>query len=412
LKKLFAGIADARERHRERHRPTGFQFALADRIQFLNSSDWDSVTIHSPFFLRRPYLSLLEQYCPDGFCSRYALIYRNGQPQGAVVAQILNVSGDRVLANGKSKKTSLLRRALSPAARKVGSALKERVLVCGNLFSWGCHGIAFAPAAAPAELWPAVAEALYRIRRAERLSGQTNLVFIKELSAPQHETAQVLRRFSYRPIETDPDMVLELKPEWTGYAQYVNSLDRKYRKSAQQVAKEIEGAGCIVEQIQNLEPWKDRLHTLYLAVHQNAAVRPATLSPDYLPALARLLPEDFCCIVIRKSQELLGFVTLLRDGPLAIGYYIGYDRAAAVTVPLYLRLLHALVHQAIEWGCRQLSLGRTALDPKARLGARPQPLYVWARHRHPTVNFFVRKLMHAIPHDEPPDRNPFKNTAV
>jgi len=42
-------------------------------------------------------------------------------------------------------------------------------------------------------------------------------------------------------------MVLELKPEWHAYGDYLNSLDRKYRKSAQQVAKEIEAAGCVVE---------------------------------------------------------------------------------------------------------------------------------------------------------------------
>lgn len=101
-------------------------------------------------------------------------------------------------------------------------------------------------------------------------------------------------------------------------------------------------------------------------------------------------------------------MSLLRDGELAVGYYIGYDRTAATSLSLYLRLLHSVVEQAIEWGCRRLSLGRTALEPKARLGARPQPLFIWARHRHPAVNFFVRKLVHAIPHQEPPERNPFK----
>jgi predicted N-acyltransferase len=408
LKKLFAGLADARERHRERHRPTGFDFALADSMHFLNPGHWDAVTASAGFFLRRSYLSLLEECGPEELASRYALIYRQGEPRAAVAAQLLTVSGDRVVGRGKAREPNLLRRALSPAARKVGGAVRERVLVCGNLFSWGCHGAAFAPGAAPAELWPAVVEALYRIRRADRLSGETNLVFIKELSAAQQEAAQVLRRFSFRPLETDPDMVLELKPEWRTYGDYLSSLDRKYRKSAQQIAKEIETAGCVVERVRNLEPYRTRLHELYLAVHEHAAVRPATLPPDYLPALARLADEDVSCVVIRRGDDLLGFVTLVRDGELAIGYYLGYDRAAAATLPLYLRLLHAVVEQAIEWKCRRLSLGRTALEPKARLGARPQPLFVWARHRHSAVNFFVRKLVHAIPHQEPPERNPFK----
>src|SRR5439155_14198508 len=220
--KLLAEIKDARQRHRERHRPSGFEFALADRIQFLNREHWDAVTAASGYFLSRSYLSLLEECCREEFCSRYALIYRRGEPQAALAVQMLEVSADRVLGHGKPKQPNLLQRALSPAARKATAAARERVLVCGNLFSWGCHGVGFLPGAAPSELWPPVAEALYRIRRAERLSGQTNLVFIKELSAAQQEAAQVLRRFGYRPIATDPDMVLELKPEWRSYGDYLN----------------------------------------------------------------------------------------------------------------------------------------------------------------------------------------------
>lgn len=412
MKQLIAKLKDARERHKQRHRPTGFEFAFADRIHFLNGDHWDAATAGSGFFLRRSYLSLLEKCCPEGLCSRYALIYQEGEPKAAVVAQILRVSGDKVLGQGKSRKPNLLSRAVSPAARKVSAAVKERVLICGNLFSWGCHGVSFAPGVTAEELWPAVAEALYRIRRAERLSGETNLVFIKDLSAAQQGSAQLLRRFSYRPIETDPDMVLELRPGWRTYGDYLESLDRKYRKSAQQIAKEIESAGCVLERRKNLESCGPRLHELYLSVHEHAAVRPVTISPEYLPALAKAAGESFSCIVVRRGEDVLGFVTLLRDGELAIGYYIGYDREAAASLPLYLRLLHAVVEQAIQWGCRRLSLGRTALEPKARLGAAPQPLFIWARHQHPTVNFFVRKLVHAIPHEEPPQRNPFKTNPI
>ena len=408
LKRLLTELKDARERHKQRHRPTGFEFASADRIQFLNADHWDAATAGSGFFLRRSYLALLEKCCPKGLHLRFALIYQQGEPKAAVVAQILRVSGDKVFGEGKSHKPNLLQRALSPAARKASAVVQERVLICGNLFSWGCHGVAFAPGGAPDELWPAVTEALYRIRRAERLSGETNFVFIKDLSASDQENARVLRRFSYRPIKTDPDMVLELRPEWRTYNDYLGSLDRKYRKSAQHIAKKIEEAGCVLERRKSLESCALRLHELYLAVHEHATVRPVTVSPEYMPALAREAGESFACIVIRRGEEVLGFVTLVRDGELGIGYYIGYDRSAAATLPLYLRLLHAVVEQAIQWGCQRLSLGRTALEPKARLGATPQPLFIWARHRHPAVNFFVRKLVYAIPHEEPLQRNPFK----
>src|SRR4029078_12596761 len=113
--------------------------------------------------------------------------------------------------------------------------------------------------------------------------------------------------------------------------------------------------------------------------------------------------------VARRGDEILGFVTCIRDGDTAIGYYIGFDRGAAETgLPLYLGLLHATIADAIDWRCKRLSLGRTALEPKAGLGAQPERMSVWLRHRVPTLNWLIRGLLGAVPHGEAPERSPFK----
>jgi hypothetical protein len=133
-----------------------------------------------------------------------------------------------------------------------------------------------------------------------------------------------------------------------------------------------------------------------------------TLAPQFVPALAQAFPDDFRVTVVRRDGDVAGFVTTLRDGDTAVGYYVGFDSAVNAKTPVYFRLLHAVVQDAIEMGCRSVSLGRTALEPKARLGARPAPLRVWVRHRLPALNVVVRSLLRSIPHDEAPERNPFK----
>jgi len=297
---------------------------------------------------------------------------------------------------------------LSPAARVATANLNERMLVAGNLLSWGFHGIAFASDEKPAELWPGVAEALYRIRRAARLSGQTNFVMLKDVTAEQ-SGFESLRRFSYRPLETEPNMVLKIDPQWRNYEDYLSALDAKYRRNAKDQLKKLAAADCRLERLDDVGANARRLHELYLAVHANSSIRLVTLPESYLPALARAAGPDFRCTVARRGEEILGFVTSLRDGDTAIGYYIGFDRAAAATgLPLYLRLLHSTVGDAIDWGCQRLSLGRTALEPKAALGAKPEPMAVWFRHRLPALNWMLRGLLGAVPHDEAPERSPFK----
>ncbi len=410
IRRVLSKLAGAHQQHRERHRPTGFGFAIADSIDYLDARHWDQLTAAKSFFLRRPYLKVLEEHRPENLSLRFAIIFKGRKPVAAVVMQILEVSADRLLKGTVTEKPEKpsIRQTWLPVMRKVSVHVRERILVCGNLLSWGCHGIAFAPDEDPAKLWPAVAEAIYRVRRAERLSGQTDFALIKDLAEVDAPGSESLKRFSYRPVETDPNMVLELSPEWRSYQDYLNNLDKKYRRSAQQILKKVESAGCQVETLSDVEAHGDRLHQLYLKVHANNAMRLVTLTPGFLPAIARASGKEFRCNVIRRGEELLGFVTTVHDGPTGIGWYIGFDRTAAMELPLYLRLLHAEIGDAISLGCRRLSLGRTALEPKARLGAKPEPMHVWVRHRVPVLNVALRKILEAIPHGEAPERNPFK----
>ena len=401
LKKLVSKARDLRDSHQERHRPTGFGFALADSIDYLNSGHWNTVVQNKSLFLSPPYLRVLEQAGPDNLRQRYALIFRGRDPVAAVAAQSVTVSLSRV---SKKSKTG---RAAAPLEK-----VQETMLVCGNLLSWGMHGIAFAPNEDTAEIWPAIAEALYRLRRADKLFGNTDLIMVKDITDAFATGASALSRFSYRQLETEPNMVLDISPKWATYEDYLASLTSRYRKQAKDIAKEVAAAGLQVELLNGpaeVAGHAEAIHALYLQTHHNARVRLVTLSPKFLPTLAAQLGKDLRCTILRSNDQLLGFVTTVRDGETAVGYYIGFDRKANADVPIYFRLLQAVVDDAIKFGCRSLSLGRTALEPKARLGARPDPFRIWIRHRIPLLNVLVRGLLHTISHhDEPPARNPFK----
>ncbi|MEZ4449034.1 MAG: GNAT family N-acetyltransferase [Nannocystaceae bacterium] len=405
LRHLIRSVTDAQDRHRERHRPTGFRFAIADSVDMLNPEHWDRVVAGGSIFASRAYHQVMARSGPVGAVLRHALIYRGDAPVAAVTAQILDVTGDRVVRPGEGDLPEPARRARDLALGR----LQQRVLICGNVMSWGLHGVHFAAGESPAELWPAVAEALYRVRRAERLSGQADYIVVKDMSDEHMEGCAPLARFSYRPMATGPDMVLDLPPAWRRYDDYLASLNQKYRKAARKLARDVEAAGLRVEALTDLEGHRRALHALYHEVERRAPVRLASMPEGYLPDLAACLgPERFRCTVIRRGDALVGFVTTLRDGDTAIGYYLGLDYAVNEEAPIYHRLLQAVVADAIDLGARRLSLGRTAVEPKARLGARPAPMHAWLRHRLPALNLVIRQLLHVVPQPEIPDRSPFK----
>ncbi len=400
FKKLVDKARDLHGSHIERHRPTSFGFALADSVDYLDSRHWDAVTRHDSLFLSRQYLRILEEAGPANVRQRYALIFRGREPVAAVAAQAVKVSLARV------RKTSKQDRMSAPLER-----LEEKILVCGNLLSWGMHGVSFALNEDRTAVWPAVAEALYRLRRADKLFGDTSFVMVKDITDEHVEGASALSRFSYRQLETEPNMVLDISSRWHTYEDYLGSLTSKYRKTAKQIEKDVAAAGCSVEELSPGEVaiHAKSLHDLYLQTHRNARLRLVTLSTEFIPMLAERLGEDMRTTIVTRDDELMGFVTTVRDGETAVGYYIGFDRKVNAQFPIYFRLLQAVADHAIRLGCRKLSLGRTALEPKARLGARPAPLRVWIRHRIPMLNILVRGLLHTISHhDEAPVRSPFK----
>src|SRR4051812_40778042 len=98
LRRLQSKLADLHARHEERHRPTGFGFALADRISYVDGAHWDAVVAHGSVFMARPVLRAIETAGPDNLAPRYALIFRGARPVAAVVVQVVTVSGTQLRA--------------------------------------------------------------------------------------------------------------------------------------------------------------------------------------------------------------------------------------------------------------------------------------------------------------------------
>ncbi|HET7159617.1 MAG TPA: GNAT family N-acetyltransferase, partial [Burkholderiales bacterium] len=378
--RAIRGALSERKRERKRLRgPAELHYAMADALSMLDAGAWNELTEGAGFYLSRGYLSALEPVLPVNLAPRYALIFDGDkQPVAAVYMQIAEIS----IAQVRPQKP-LLADGMGLAPReKLAARATQRVLTCGNLLSYGQHGVAMAPGVDPNLVWHGVAEVLYRVREADKLRGSTHFVLIKDIHEPHTRSASCLKNLSYRYVETQPNMVLTLGDNWKNYDDYLASLASKYRSSVRNsVFKPLDEAGCTVETLHDIAEHQSRIHELYQSVQANAGFRPFLLSPEYFPALQRMAGNRFRCSVVRRGHALLGFLISVADGDTAVAYHIGFDREAAADLPIYLRLLHAGIADALALGCRQISYGRTALEPKAALGARPQKFGVLLRHR-------------------------------
>lgn len=399
-------LHDIKARRIARRQPSGLQLALADRVDFLNPAHWDALATQT-VFLSRDYLRVLEQQAPDNLQTRYALAYADGRPVAALLMQRVAVRGHQLRKPAKQGQAAPLKRLMQAPV----SGLEEHLLVCGNLLVWGPRAMAVDESMDPDTLWHGVCEAIYRLRRADKLQGQSDLALIKDLGVPLDAVPPALRLLGYRSVETEPDMVLQLPATWRSWDDYLASMTSGYRSAAKKLRKDCDAAGLSLRlaTAEEMTARADELHALYRQVHQAQGLRLATLTPGYLPAMARALGDRFRCRVAEAADgRWLGFVTSVHDGDTTLGYYIGYDRAANAQAPLYLTLLQSTVEDALAFGTPRLSLGRTALEPKAKMGCKPEALSCAVRHRVSALNWIVTALTRTAEHDEPPERSPFK----
>lgn len=362
------------------------QLVLAERLAHLDASAWDTLTAHESVFVQRPFLTALERAAPPNLSPRYALLFLDDAPVAALVLQLVRVEGRVALS-------------VEPPLAPMAQLIDERALVLGNLAAWGTTGLVLSPhltAPQRALVWAEALRLVDRLRRFEKHEGTINVSFVRDACAPSAEEPRVLELAGYQRVPSGPDLVLQVDPAWRTFDGYLASLQSKRRRAVKKTLEDVEAAGYRLVSLDEeaLVKSAPRLEALYGQVWSNADVRPLKLSGAFFVELQRQLRSNCVIVGLERDGVLDAFGVSLRSGREAVGYYLGFERAQ--NVPLYLRLLIRIVEQGLAWGAERISMGRTAEEPKVRLGAEPGGSALWVKHRTPPLNWAVGAILQSL----------------
>lgn len=410
---LRARRADAARRRA----PTRLGLGMFDSIHYVPASDWDAVVPPDRLFLRRPYLGALEASGASDLAFRYVLAYDGRRPVAAMAMQVLTfrhgeaVGSQAPPADGAAcPAKSLVAHAKGVLRRAVGW-IEVRLLCAGNVFLSGEHGFCHVPDLDPAEAYHALADACYRVRRAEKLRGAVDAVLVKDFTDATAPTARALAGFGYAELKTDPTMVIERRPEWRTFDDYVGAMAGKYRKRVRDARKKGRALRRRVLDADGIAAARDRIAELFDAVHRKAAFRIAALPLDYFPALAAALPDAFRLTAYELDGRMVGFTTTIAWGDALEGHFLGLDYAVNTSHAVYQNILYDDVAEGLARGASRVWLGRTALEIKSAIGAAPRPLACFLRHRGPLSNRLLKPIFGFIRPSPWTPRNPFGEEA-
>ncbi len=375
------------------------QSTLELSIDDVPLADWLRVVPSSSPYMQPAYLRAMEK---AGVEFRYALAYEEGRPVAAAAFQIVEVRLANIMQEGWRLPLRLLLSGVFWG--------RVRVLIAGNAFqSW--TGSFVHNSDCEQEAGAMLARLTEEVSRRESQEGRIHFAILRDLELGD-SGQQELAREGYTALpNAGPTMVVPLDQAWTDGADYVAAMSKKYRARVRRARKKgvaLEHSELSIEQ---LVEQKQELAPLLAQVVDQASFKLARCSLDEVVELKRHLGEDFVVRVYRLEGAAVGFSCAMVHEERLEALLVGMDYQFNQEHCLYQNMLYDFVELGISHGCEVVHMGRTALEIKSTVGAKPVELPILVRHRRAPLNHLLRfgtRWLHEI---QWTPRNPFKNKA-
>lgn len=365
-------------------------------------ANWESFCADT-IFLRKDFLKGLEQSMPANMKNFYVEYFSDSNLVGIALLQLIDLKNIQPF---QEVDISLKSKLSSWALNKFASS----VLFIGNNMMSGQNAFRFSSKITEQEKIKLLSDSANSLRSKLKAKGQRiHITVWKDFS--KMEGTQIEKSISteYYKFAIQPSMVFNLPDTIQCELDYVNLLSKKYRdqyKRARKKAIEIEKRQLSISEI---ETYQERLFELYSTTVANAAFNTFYLPKDHFTVLKKNLGADFQLYAYFLDKELIGFNTIVKNGETLEPYFLGYDAEKQKSSLLYLNMLYDIVGYASAKKFKTISFGRTALEIKSSVGAKPLELFGFIKHSNPLVNFFIARIFRSVePKADWKNRNPFK----
>jgi hypothetical protein len=363
---------------------------------------WDEVA-HENAFLQTPYLKVLEESAPTNMKCFYVGIFEKNSLIGVALAQYLDLNKlDSFGERDQCIKTYI--------RNFIFKNFASHALFLGNNMITGQNGFTFnkeIDAITIAELLSKCADEITSYFKKQDIKIQ--IVSFKDF---YQESATELKKSTFSLLyefNTQPNMIFELQNQWKTNTEYVEALTKKYRDQYKRAHKKFEGIETRELSLDEIILMENRIYELYFHVAKNAPFNTFFLAKNHFSSFKRQCGPKFILVGYYLKNELVGFHTLLVNGKTLETYFLGYDEQIQKEKMLYLNMLYNMTQFGIENQFKKIIFGRTALEIKSSIGAKPVIMSGFIYHTNKWINRILPKI---FPNLEPSlvwqQRHPFK----
>ena len=278
-------------------------------------------------------------------------------------------------------------------------------MFCGNVFLSGGHGISTAENGSKKDIYSEIGTALDAVAANTK---PMHAIFIKDFQLASLVHTQSFLNFGYSEIKVEPNMIIQLKPEWKNFEEYKNILKSKYRVKANKADSKSSILETRLFSSKDLETYKHELQALYQNTIDKASFNAQVLNLDTYSQLSTSLKDNFIVKGYFLENRLVGFLTALVNDNKLDAHFIGLDYELNKSLAIYPRILNDYVRIGIEKQVSSINLGRTASEIKTTIGANSIELSCYIKHKNPFLNSLIKPFLRRIKIKEFKQHSPFK----
>jgi len=374
-----------------------YNFKIFNSIKEL-PEEWNSIIGQHNIMLSEEYFCVLEESKPTNMKYSFVGFFSDEDLIGGALFQYLNFIEHKSFQKGEM---------LCSIRNFLAKQLSKDVMILGNNMLTGQNGFYFNTLKISTE------KAITILNEASKgvanVFGKTSLVIYKDYQKSFLKNFDKEKFKSFYRFSVQPNMILNIKPEWKSFEDYSNDLSKKYRARLKSAKKKIDGIQKRELDIESIKKYQNEMNILYQNVAENAPFNTFFLTKNHFESMKQNLQENFKVLGYFFNEKLIGFYTLILNNNDIDTYFLGYEKEIQKEKQIYLNMLFDMTEFGVSNQSKRIVFGRTALEIKSTIGAEPVEIFGLIKHNNKAINPFMEKIFKSLnPKVEWIQRKPFK----
>ena len=379
---------------------TALFFSSVDEIP---TKIWDELKCTANIYFHPNFINALEKNHPDIIFSYIVLVDQNNQPIAFASIKIIDFYIDSIKNDLEFLKNIGRKLHVFPDKKPL------KLLICGNTFVSGEHGVFIKKNQDKKVVIKELAESInHFVNSNKKLKKQIDAFLIKDFAKESLFITDELKDYSYHTFSVEPNMQLQLHNDWQNFEDYLASMKTKFRVKARKAFKQ--SAVIRIEEVtlQNIDKKLPKMTALYEKVASNANFNLGSFNLETYKDLKEKFGDDYILKTYWLDDKIVGFISGVINQKSLDAHFVGIDYNLNRAYAIYQRMLYDYIEIAINKKLKTVNFGRTASEIKSSVGAEPQGLTMYLRHKKSIKNRILKLLLQRVQPTAFQQKLPFK----